>query len=121
MSVHVRMARRVPDLVLKLQQLARPTFVEGRWRKSKISPRKLATIRKSLVAEGVWWPPRPLRNRGADKPLKLKKWERQKEERQALTLLLANPRVFLFSALLKMQSTTCHIDNSMDISYYNNS
>lgn len=99
MSVHVRMARRVPDLVLKLQQLARPTFVEGRWRKPKISPRKLATIRKSLVAEGVWWPPRPLRDRGADKPLKLKKWERQKEERQALTLLLANPRVFLFSAL----------------------
>lgn len=77
------MARRIPDVILKLQQLARPTFVDGRWRKPKISARKLAVLRKSLVVDGVWWPPRPLRDRGADKPLKLRKWERQKEERQA--------------------------------------
>ena len=92
------MARRIPDIVLKLQQLAKPTFVDGRWRKPKISARKLAMLRKSLVMDGILWPPRPLRDRRADKPLKLRKWERQKEERQAFYTCLRVPCIVLFSA-----------------------
>lgn len=116
------MARRIPDVVLKLQQLARPTFVDGRWRKPKISARKLAMLRKSLVMDGVLWPPRPLRDRGADKPLKLRKWERQKEERQAFCACLRAPcivhiihycmtvfpRALAGKSRLKRTCATCH-------------
>ena len=72
---------KVPDLVLKFKQLAKPTFVNGRWRKPAISARRMAEIRKSLVASGVCWPPGPLANRGGDKPLKLIKHERNREKR----------------------------------------
>ena len=75
------MAQKVPELVLKLQQLAKPTFVNNRWRKGAISPRQLAGIRKSLVASGVHWPPKPLADRSKDKPLKLIKHERTRKER----------------------------------------
>jgi len=75
------MSKEIPELVLKIKQLARPTFVNGRWRKSPISGRKLAGIRKAMVASGVYWPPKPLRDRSADKPFKLIKHERTREER----------------------------------------
>lgn len=46
-----------------------------------LSRRKLADIRKQMVVDGVYWPPKPLRNRGAERPLKLSKWERGREAR----------------------------------------
>ncbi len=72
---------KMPDVVLKLQQLAKPTFVNKRWRKPILSARRLADTRKSLVAEGVHWPPKPFLDRGGDKPFKLIKHEREKEKR----------------------------------------
>ena len=75
------MAQKVPDIVLKLQQLSKPTFVNQRWRKAAISARKLAGIRKAMVATGVYWPPKPLRDRSTDKPFKLIKHERTRQER----------------------------------------
>ncbi len=72
---------KIPELVLKLQQLAKPTFVNSRWRKPAISARRLADMRKSLVAEGVYWPPKPMADRGGDKPFKLIKHERDREKR----------------------------------------
>lgn len=75
------MAQKVPEIVLKLQQLAKPTFVNQRWRKPEISARKLAAIRKSMVASGVYWPPKPLADRSKDKPFKLIKHERTRQER----------------------------------------
>ena len=75
------MAQKVPDIVLKLQHLAKPTFVNERWRKAAISGRHLARIRKAMVASGVYWPPKPLRDRSADKPFKLIKHERTRKER----------------------------------------
>ena len=76
------MANRIPvDVVGKLQQLARPRFVNGVWKKPLVSRRKLAVMRRSLVAEGVDWPAKPLRDRGADKPFKLCRRDREKEER----------------------------------------
>lgn len=75
------MAQKVPDIVLKLQHLAKPTFVNQRWRKAAISGRKLAGIRKVMVATGVYWPPKPLRDRSGDKPFKLIKHERNRQER----------------------------------------
>jgi hypothetical protein len=75
------MAQKVSEIVLKLQYLAKPTFVNGRWRKAAISGRKLAGIRKAMVANGVYWPPKPLRDRSGDKPLKLTKHERTRQER----------------------------------------
>ena len=72
---------KIPELVLKLQQLAKPTFVNRRWRKPAISARRLADMRKSLVAEGVYWPPKPMADRGGDKPFKLIKHERDREKR----------------------------------------
>lgn len=75
------MAQKVPDIVLKLQILAKPTFVNGKWRKAAISGRKLAGIRKAMVSSGVYWPPKPLRDRSEDKPFKLIKHERTRQER----------------------------------------
>lgn len=75
------MAEKLPEIVLKLQQLAKPTFVNQRWRKAAISGRQLAAIRKSLVVSGVYWPPKPLADRSKDKPLKLIKHERTRQER----------------------------------------
>lgn len=73
--------QRIPDIVLKVQQMAKPSFINGRWRRGVLSARRMADVRKSLVAEGIYWPPKPLRDRGADKPLKLNKHERTRVER----------------------------------------
>ena len=73
--------QKIPEVVLKLQQMAKPTFVNGYWRKGAISARRLAHIRRSLVVEGIHWPAKPLRDRGGDKPFKLNKHERTRAER----------------------------------------
>ena len=73
--------KNLSDAVLKLLQLGRPTFVNGRWRKPVINGREMADIRKYMIAQGEVWPEKPLRNRGGDKPFKLSKWERGREER----------------------------------------
>ena len=73
--------KQVVDVVSKVQQLAKPKYVNGRWRRPVVSGRKLATFRRSLVVEGVEWPARPLRDRGGDKPFKLTRREREREER----------------------------------------
>lgn len=73
--------KQVADVVSKLQHLAKPRYVNGVWKKPIISGRKVATIRRSLVVEGVDWPARPLRDRGGDKPFKLSRKEREREER----------------------------------------
>ena len=75
------MASKVPGIVSKIQHLAKPRYVDGVWKKPIISRRKVATIRRSLVAEGVDWPAQPLRDRGGDKPFKLSRREREREER----------------------------------------
>lgn len=85
-DLRLTMAQKVPDIVLKLQHLAKPTFMNGRWRKAAIGGRKLAGIRKAMVASGVYWPPKDLRDRSQDKPLKLIKHERNREERCAIIL-----------------------------------
>ena len=73
--------KQVVDVVSKVQQLAKPKYVNGRWRRPVISGRKLAVMRRSLVMEGNDWPAKPLRDRGGDKPFKLTRREREKEER----------------------------------------
>ena len=69
------------QIVSKVQQLAKPRYVNGVWKKPIISGRKLAGIRRSLVLEGADWPARPLRDRGGDKPFKLSRKEREREQR----------------------------------------
>lgn len=80
------MAEKLPEIVQKLQQLARPTFVNHRWRKAAISGRELAAIRKKLVANGVHWPPKPLVDRGGEKPLKLRKHLVERPEKLVWTI-----------------------------------
>jgi hypothetical protein len=75
------MYQRIPDVALRLAQLGKPTFVNGRWRKAALSGRKMAQVKKTLRALGEDIPLKPLRDRGADKPLKLTKWERNREAR----------------------------------------
>ncbi len=75
------MAQKIPEIVLKLQQLAKPRYVNERWRSPAISARKLAAIRRNLVVSGVHWPPKPLRDRSKDMELKLPKHKRVREER----------------------------------------
>lgn len=73
--------QKIPEVVLKLQELAKPTFVNRRWRKPALSARKLAEAKKSLLATGVYWPPKPFADRSTDKPLKLIKHERERQQR----------------------------------------
>ena len=74
--------RAAGELVRRVQQLARPRYVNGVWKKPLVSGRELAAARRVLVMEhGVDWPARPPRDRGADKPLKLTKWERERDQR----------------------------------------
>ena len=76
------MARRgFSNAVEKLLQLGRPTFVNGRWRKPAVSRRELNDIRKYMLSRGEAWPEKKLRDRGADKPFKLTKYERGREDR----------------------------------------
>ena len=73
--------RTAEELVSRIQQLARPRFVNSVWKKPLVSGRELAAARRALIAEGVDWPARPLRNRTSDKPFKLSRWEREREDR----------------------------------------
>lgn len=70
----------------KILELGKPTFVNGRWRKPVLSRRKLAEVRRTLLFNGENIPAKPLCNRGIDKPLKLSKWERNKEARYDNTI-----------------------------------
>ena len=74
-------AKGVSDAVAKLLALGKPYFVNGRWRKPVISRREMNDIRKYMISKGEVWPEKPFRNRGGDKPFKLTKWERGREER----------------------------------------
>lgn len=69
------------DIVRNVQQLAKPRYVNGVWKKPIVSGRQKASIRRALEAQGVEWPAKPLRDRGGDKPLKLSRKEREREER----------------------------------------
>lgn len=69
------------QILSRLLQLSRPTFVNGRWRKAELSGRKLADVKRALRAQGEDIPLHPLRDRGGDKPFKLTKWERNREAR----------------------------------------
>ena len=75
------MSQKLSDTVLKLLQLAKPSFVNGYWRKPAVSARELAMMRKYLISQGEQWPEKKLRNRGGDKPFKLSKRERGREAR----------------------------------------
>ena len=74
-------SRRISDTVARLLALSKPRYIDGRWRRPAIGKRELNVIRKALVAEGEYWPRKPLRDRSKDKPLKLTKRERDKPAR----------------------------------------
>ena len=76
--------RNLSDAVLRLLELGKPTFVNGRWRKPVVSRREMNDIKKYMVNQGEAWPEKKLRDRGGDKPFKLTKWERGREERYTL-------------------------------------
>lgn len=73
--------KRISATVARLLALSRPTFVDGTWRRPALGKMQLAKIRKRLVANGEFWPPKPLRDRSKDKPFKLSKWERERPAR----------------------------------------
>ena len=75
-------SQKIVPIVEKLQLLSRPTFVNGRWRKPELSARRVAMVRQTMLSQNVYWPDKPLRNLGADKPLKLSRHEREREARQ---------------------------------------
>lgn len=51
------------------------------WHKPKLSARRVAELRKKYLAQGYYWPERPLVDRGMDKTPKGHKYEREKEEK----------------------------------------
>ena len=69
------------EVVRRVQQLAQPRYVNGVWKRPVVSARQKASIRRVLVAQGVDWPAKPLRDRGGDKPFKLSRHERERDER----------------------------------------
>lgn len=73
--------RKSVELVSRIKDLAKPRYVNGVWKKPLVSARELAAARRALVADGIDWPARPVRNRSQDKPLKLSRHEREREQR----------------------------------------
>jgi len=67
--------RKISDTVARLIALNRPAYVGGRWQKPAISNTELRLLRRRLVLSGEYWPPKPLRNIGADPPIKLSERE----------------------------------------------
>ncbi|XP_028414319.1 uncharacterized protein LOC114537485 isoform X2 [Dendronephthya gigantea] len=74
----------VSDEVAKWLELSKPTFVNGRYVKAKLSARRLAKIRKQYVSDGYYWPTKPLRDRSLDMVPKYSKKEKAREERRKL-------------------------------------
>ena len=56
-------------------------FVLDKWHKPKISARRLADLRKQYIAQGYYWPEKPMVDRGLDRMPKGHKYEKRKEER----------------------------------------
>ena len=78
------MAKPISETFSKLLDLRKPKYINGRWRKPLVSARDMAEARKALTAMGEHVPPKPLRDRGNDRPFKLSKWERNRESRYLL-------------------------------------
>jgi hypothetical protein len=71
----------VSEEVARLLEMSKPTFVNGRYVKAKLSARRLAMVRKQYIANGYFWPEKPLRDRSLDMTSKVSKKEKAKEER----------------------------------------
>ena len=62
--------------------MSKPTFINGRYVKAKLSARRLAAKRKQLIAAGHYWPEKPMRDRSLDMTSrKTAKKEREREAR----------------------------------------
>ena len=72
---------KLADAVKKIIDLSKPLYIDGQWKKPRISGRKYARLRKQFVSSGYYWPEKPLRDRSKDVPSKGHKWEREREER----------------------------------------
>lgn len=71
----------VSDEVARWLEMSKPTFVNGRYVKAKLSARRLAKIRKQYVSGGYYWPTKPLRERSLDMTPKHSRKEKGREER----------------------------------------
>lgn len=71
----------VSEEVAKLLEMSKPTFVNGRYVKAKLSARRLAEKRKQYIAAGYYWPEKPLRDRSLDMMSKGTKQEKKREAR----------------------------------------
>ena len=70
------------EAVVRLLEFGKPNFVNGRWRKPLASRRQMNDMKKYMIKQrGEEWPEKKLRDIGADKPFKLTKRERGREER----------------------------------------
>ena len=78
--------RRISDTVARLIALSRPAYVDGKWQKPAISNTELRLLRRRLVLSGEYWPPKPLRNIGADPPIKLTERELNRPARYGAPL-----------------------------------
>lgn len=67
--------------------MSKPTFVNGRYVKAKINARKLANLRKKYIADGYFWPEKPLRDKSLDFTNRGSKKEKAKEERYLYLIL----------------------------------
>ena len=81
--------------VTRLLEFGKPRFINGRWRKPVVSRRQMNDIRKYMVKQGEEWPEKKLRDRGSDKPFKLTKLERGRDERSVLNQYYINS-LFLY-------------------------
>lgn len=69
--------------VAEILQKSKPQKMGRTWHKPKISARRLAMLRKQYIAQGYYWPDKPMVDRGLDRLPKGHKYEKQKEERLA--------------------------------------
>lgn len=96
------MVRQFSNTVMKLLELSKPYYADGRWRRPTISAKELREMGKVMVLDGEKWPTKLLQDRGIDTEPQFKR-EKKREER-FLCILLHPTSAVLFSFEGKRQS-----------------
>ncbi|KAJ7357424.1 hypothetical protein OS493_024936 [Desmophyllum pertusum] len=70
--------------VAEILRNSRGQMVDGKWQKPMFNARAVAKLRNEYIANGYYWPEKPMRDRGLDRTPKGHKRKMEQEERRLL-------------------------------------
>ena len=74
--------------VRRILENSKSRYVDGQLVRPKYNARKVARLRKQYIAEGYYWPDKPMRDRNLDNAPAGKMRHKRREERYEVILLL---------------------------------